>query len=557
MKRLTFTSIALGLVFSAMGQDEMPVTWESRLDHKIQYYGTGTENRGHSYAASDKELTVFSNGSGEALWTKRYKDMTDKLRKIDALVPFWESGAIFLFDKKLGQDKLAVVNMKDGNVMWTSTQYQGLTDESIIYVPEKDGFILSLKKEIAFVKAKTGEEMWRSARFSGAIGKYIYSGSDNSITMVNFKPSGLAAFFSGYKNQIAKFDIDSGSLIWEANYTGRAEQKMNSRKLRNRREFLFDLDLIDDEKLVLRLNGMQVYDFKTGAQLWNASFDFTPDGKLTGNKRFMGNVNAWATYGAVADPLIVGNDVYIVDMSDKNKQYIRKYDRQSGKLLWTSDEIKKARAIPELYFIDGKVIAQIGGVCEQHTYKKESDSNGTTEHWGIQYENVKPNGLKAFDASSGSMAWESERFKKGITNGFVHNDKFIVSSGKELYSIDYKSGDVNYTVDAKNGGVGNAVQILSHGEDVVVIGEKGVSKFSINDGSLVCDGKWKKSSLMDRIGNILVMQNEKGDIACYNLDNICGFREFKGKKDASFSLSTKGDFVYAYEKKDVTKLAAR
>lgn len=45
-------ALLTGAMFTR-AQDDMPVVWESKMDHKIQYNGTGTEERGYSYAASD------------------------------------------------------------------------------------------------------------------------------------------------------------------------------------------------------------------------------------------------------------------------------------------------------------------------------------------------------------------------------------------------------------------------------------------------------------------------------------------------------------------------
>lgn len=66
MKKHFLFSIALfaGLI-SVKAQDDMPLVWESRMDHKIVHTGTGTEERGFSYAASDKEITVFDNKTGK------------------------------------------------------------------------------------------------------------------------------------------------------------------------------------------------------------------------------------------------------------------------------------------------------------------------------------------------------------------------------------------------------------------------------------------------------------------------------------------------------------
>jgi hypothetical protein len=154
------------------------------------------------------------------------------------------------------------------------------------------------------------------------------------------------------------------------------------------------------------------------------------------------------------------------------------------------------------------------------------------------------------------MAWDSERFRKGITNAVVVEDKFIVCSGKELYSMDIATGAEKYVVPVAKGGVGNADQIMTFKDMVVVIGDKGVSTFDTKSGEPVSMGKYKKSDLEDYEGDRMILKTAGSDIACFDL-NTCAYKEFKARKGAITSLSTEGDFVYVYEKKNVTKVGTR
>jgi len=74
------------LLLTALGlhaQADMPVLWETKLGHRCEFTGTGTEERGYSYAADDKEITFFDNKTGKTIWTGRFKDLTPKLNKVD------------------------------------------------------------------------------------------------------------------------------------------------------------------------------------------------------------------------------------------------------------------------------------------------------------------------------------------------------------------------------------------------------------------------------------------------------------------------------------------
>jgi outer membrane protein assembly factor BamB len=78
--------------------------------------------RGYSYAASDKEITVFNNKTGAVRWTGKFKDLTPKLNKVDELSPFWESNVLFLFDRKMGKDQIACLDLADGHLLWEHGQ---------------------------------------------------------------------------------------------------------------------------------------------------------------------------------------------------------------------------------------------------------------------------------------------------------------------------------------------------------------------------------------------------------------------------------------------------
>ncbi|MBL7951084.1 MAG: PQQ-binding-like beta-propeller repeat protein [Flavobacteriales bacterium] len=547
--KYTLSPLLFAAALSAQAQEDMPVLWETKLEHRIEQTGTGTEERGYSYAADEREMTVFDNKTGATKWTGRFKDLTPKLSKVDELIPFWESDAVFLFDRKMGKDQIAVLNLSDGKMLWSTDKYQNLSDENVVYIPEKDGFAISLKERLVFVKAKTGEELWSTDKFKGVAGQYVAT-PDGKLVMVNFVPGNLAALFTGFKNQIVKIDLSNGNILWENSYIGRAERKVITK------EFLYDLDVVGD-KVFLRMNGMQVYDLNTGANVYTAAFDYTPDkliGAPAGAKKF-------GVYHAVAEPVIVGDDLYVLDMSSKKSQYIKKYDRNSGKLLWTSPEIKEARAIPGMYVVGDRVLLQIGGNVEAqaYIYKRERQSDGSyvvTEEWRVWHPNVKPCGVQAFNTTDGSMVWDSERFRKGITNAVVVEDQFVVCSGKELYSMDLNTGAEKFVVPVAKGGVGNADQIMTYKDVIVVVGDKGVSTFNMKTGEPVASGKYKKSDLEDVEGDRMILKTAGADIACFDLDN-CTFKEFKARNGAITSMSTDGNFVYVYEKKTVTKVGTR
>jgi len=78
----------------------------------------------------------------------------------------------------------------------------------------------------------------------------------------------------------------------------------------------------------------------------------------------------------------------------------------------------------------------------------------------------------------------------------------------------------------------------------------------MSDGSLVNSNKYKKAKAMKVVDNILLMVTAKNDFAAFNLDD-CSYLSYNAKKDSKQELSEDGNFVWAYEKKNVTKLKTR
>jgi len=341
--------------------------------------------------------------------------------------------------------------------------------------------------------------------------------------------------------------MKNGEIIWENTYRGRADRKVVSR------DFVYDLE-VDNDKVILRLAGIQVYDYNTGASLWSAAFDYTPGNVIKPPK----GVTKWGIYGAVADPVVDGDDIYVLDMVDKKHQYIKKYDYHTGKLLWTSKEIKGgAKAVPGMTVSDGVVAIQIGGLVEVQYVQSVQTQYYTAYYRVVTYKNVKPNGIQAFNANDGSFIWDSERFKKGITNGIVVDGNNIVCSGKSLYSINLKTGNDNYEVPVSKGGVGLAQMILPYDDQIVVIGEKGLSTFKASDGSFIKNSIYKKSVMSGKIDDIVLMKTPKDDVAVFDLSTMT-YTMYNARKGAETWLEREdAKYVYVYEKKKVTKLATR
>ncbi len=286
------------------------------------------------------------------------------------------------------------------------------------------------------------------------------------------------------------------------------------------------------------------------------------------NKKPAG-ASKFGAYGVVAQPVVVGEYIYVLDLVNKRNQFLKKYALKTGKLIWQSAEIKDARAIPGIYVAGDKVILQVGGQVELQYVEKSRNTDGTfTWTNTIELENVKPMNVQCFNAITGEQLWESEKMKKGLTNLFLSGNNAIICSGKALYSMDIATGKENYEMALNEDNIGLADLILDYNDQVVIIGEKGVSSRKKSDGSLTNSSKFKRSVPISHNGQYiygdktLALYTKGSDYAVYDLKTI-EYKRFDARKGAMAYLSDDGLGLYVFEsggmlrKSKFTKMGAK
>jgi outer membrane protein assembly factor BamB len=537
----------------------MKTLWLKNPDHGIVSTGLSNDDRNYSYASSAKEITVYDNNSGETKWSKKFCDISPKLGKVDDIIPMWKSDVIILADRKMGRDQLAGVDVNTGNLLWITDRYQGVSDDNIDYLPQTKGFIIGTKDALVLMDSRNGELIWQTTRFKGAAGKFVET-QDGNLVILNYKAGSMAALFSGFKNQIMKISLKTGEVAWEQTYRGALERKVITR------EALCGLNVAEGS-VALQLNGIQVFDYATGLPKWHAAFDETP--AVLRRPGGYGRITSFGAYGTVADPIIEGDHVYVLDFQNRRKQYIKKYNRLNGELVWTSPEIDDAKVVPGMFLHKGIIILQVGGTIElQYRYTKNNPDGSTTTGWVIDFDEYGPYNLQAFDGTTGKQIWQSEKLKKGVSNSFMDADNVVVCSGKALYSIDYATGKENYEVPLSKDKIGQAIYVLNYKDKAAIVGQKGVSLHNKVDGTLALEAKKYKRATPVRIngnmifGNSLALRNTDGDYAVYNLDSGV-FNKYDGRTNAQAILSDDGSSLYVFEsgnmmrKSKVTKFATR
>ena len=558
MKKAVLIVVVAFVAFAANAQEEMAEKFKKEIDHPFNYTAKSDAD-GYCYASSEKEITVLDTKTGDIKWNKKYSDVSSELGKVDEIISLWDAKAIFVFDRKMGKDKMACIDALTGKLLWISSKYQNVEEDNIVYIKEMDAFAVTTKENLTMIKARTGDELWKTDKFKGIVGYYVYM-SDGSLTMINMKATALGSLFAGMKNQIVRINTKNGDVIWDQTYRGVVEKKILTR------ERLVKMN-IEENKVFLYLNGMQVFDYADGKPLWAAVYDQTPS-DVVKNKRPAG-ATKFGAYGVVAEPVVVGEYIYVLDLVNKRNQFLKKYALKTGKLVWQSAEIKDARAIPGIYVMGDKVVLQVGGQVElQYEVRKRSTDGSVSIERTIEMENVKPLNIQCFNAITGEQLWESEKMKKGLTNLFLSNDDVIVCSGKALYSLDINSGKENYETALKDDNIGEADLIIDYKDNVVILGEKGVSSHKKSDGTLTAGSKFRRSTPITYNGryiygeSTLALATAKSDYAVYDVNN-CKYKIFDARKDATAYLSDDGLSLYVFEsggmlrKSKFTKLSAQ
>ncbi|RZK48989.1 MAG: hypothetical protein EOO99_07560 [Pedobacter sp.] len=542
--------------------------WESEFANKANVLAKANQNGNYILGTDGNSATVLDY-NGKMIWEGDYKKITTNktnTSEYQYYIYSEDGGYLFLFDsRKLGTDRIAVINVKTGKEMWNSENYQNLLSkddgpvETVNYIYELDAFLIAQKDGINMVKAQTGEKIWETKLFKGSVGKYVYDKAKNELVMFNFKPTALSALFSGFKNQLVRINAANGEILWDASFRGTVEKKLITR------EPLVGLKLIGD-KVFLWLDGLQCFSLANGQKLWDVEYE--NDMTKSGGSSLLGMSNKKGIYGTLADPIYTDDAVYIVIFANRSRtKYVEKRDINTGKLLWASEKISGAFSMPRIYKSGDRVMVQVGGKVEVQEIITRRTQTGTEKEYKIytDYINQK-NSILSLNDKDGTTVWRSERFDKRITDMVIHQGKTIfVGDGDQFYSYDIASGKQLFDVKHNDARVGKANDVVDFGDNVVVISDKGLASYKKEDG--------KRNYATDRIpdvdffykvGENYFLRNQKNSknvIYGVNMENgeIKGKVESKGKGGNvaygdGIDISTDGEYIYAFKGKKVEKI---
>lgn len=574
-------------VLNAQGKKsgDFKTVWESEFSNKATRLAMGNEEGTFILGTDDNSATVLST-SGKQLWEGDFKKMTtNKTNNSEFQYYIYSSngGYLFLFDRrKLGTDRIAVIDVATGKELWNSENYQNLLSkdatedteiETVKYIAELDAFMIAQKDGLNMVKAKTGEKIWETKLFKGSVGKYIYDKAKNQIVMLNFKPTALAALFTGFKNQLVKINAANGEILWDATFRGIVEKELVTRKP------VVDLTIVGD-KLFMWMDGIQCFNIDNGQSIW----DVTYENDITKNSGgLIGKKTRTSIYGAIADPIYTDDAVYIVVIGTRDRtKYVEKHDLHSGKLIWASEKIVGAFAMPNIYKTGNRVMVQVGGKVEVQELRWEEAATGASTAMGaltgtsgamkmwvpyifFDYKAQK-NGVLSLDDKTGQTVWRSEKFDKRITDLVIHQDRTVfVGDGDEFYSYDIESGKQLFDVKHNDAKVGKATDVINFGDNVVVLSEKGLASYKKEDGKRnYATEKIRGVDYFYHIGDNYFLRDQRNSKnIIYGIDMTNG--ETKGSVQSKgrggnprygdgIDITADGEFIFAFKNKKVEKI---
>jgi hypothetical protein len=551
---------------SAKKSGQFKTVWESEFANKANRISMINAEGTYILGTDDNSATVL-DANGKQIWEGDYKKITTNKTNSSEFQYYIKSkdgGYLFLFDsRKLGTDRIAVIDVKTGKEMWNTENYQNLLAkgggpvETVNYINELDAFMIAQKDGLNMVKAKTGEKIWETKLFKGSIGKYVYDKSKNEIVMINYKPTALAALFSGFKNQLVKINAANGEILWDATFRGTIEKKLITR------EALVNLDIIDG-KVYLWLDGLQCFNLDNGQKVWEVDYE----NDMSKSSGFLGNKTQKGIYGTLADPIFTKDAVYIVIFANRSRtKYVEKHDLETGKLLWASEKIAGAFSMPRIYRTSDRVMVQVGGKVEVQEIATRRTPSGTETEYKIYTDYIaQKNGILSLDDKTGQTVWRSEKFDKRITDMIIHEDKTVfVGDGDEFYSYDISSGKQLFDVKHNDARVGKATDVIDFDDNVVVLSEKGLASYKKADGKRAyATDKLPDVDFFYEIGGNYFLRNQKNSKnVIYGVDmtngDIKGKVESKGKGGSDrygdgIDISDDGEFIFAFKGKKVEKI---
>lgn len=451
------------------------------------------------------------------------------------------------FKEKFGQKKAKDWNYdKKAGVVWVEVKGEKKDELKTYYIDDASG------KPI-------GEEVYQERKQERVRSKKVTKGimvveeHQTNVTLEYERKLMVSSMGKGSKNKITV--KATGNYQWNTTIDARYVRTLCSNAIpAAAADFGGDfLKLMySHDKVFVIYEGLSVLDIKTGNKLWEADYD---------NAEFdFGVFKSTQTLGRAGYPFVDETGVYVADLS-KGQHRIRKYDINTGALIWQSESFEKDDVVPDLMVLNGVLVAQFGGRLETQTYIPGVE--GRPDVCKSEYKFAGNAGVRAYDVSTGKQLWNTgemktlgDKFNGGITNMQLMGGRVWVASDKQLYAFDEK-GNSKVTVVIKSLKIGKPVYLLSYDDHTLLVeGEEGIASINVLDGKVNFSTNTGKCLGFFKEGSACYVWNgkEPGERSAFvRIDMSTGTITGKMTDTPSPYFTLDGDAFIKFEKEKITR----
>lgn len=457
--------IVCGLFISAVlnAQKPFPMVYKSQWPVEVKWR-MSNDDKTLALGGDLRELSMMDAVTGKVLWSMNFKEKFG-VKKANAWDWDYSTQAVWV---KLKTDEKDV--------------------EQTLYFDERTG------EKIEDISSRVSKYKVRYKR--GWLKPYkVYAGRyDDDASNVHVQLDYVRKVASSAMGKGTKTDItlkSTGAYNWTATFKGNIIRALCYDGTVSA-EGMFGGEYINlvvaNNRVFVVYEGISCFDLTKGNKLWETTFD-------NADLNF-GLMKLSQTLGQAAMPLVTEDGVYIADLS-KGQSRIRKLDLNTGAVIWESAEFGKDDVVPDLTLVDGTIIARFGGKIEVQTFIPGTE--GRPDVCKKEYKMVGPFGVRAYDAKTGALKWETfrmkelgDRFKGGISNILISGSKLYFASSKNAFCIEAATGSVVYKTDISKAGIGIPDEIWIRKEALIIEANMGIASVNLSGGSLNFATKTKK-----------------------------------------------------------------
>lgn len=522
MKKAILLYLATVLTAITFAQSPFQLEWKSSFPNDVEWRMIN-ENRTLVFGGNLAEVAMMDAVTGKILWKLNVKEKYGKKKaeEID-----WEKNAGVVIIKVKGEkkqpDKTFYHHQQTGNSM---------TEEEFKAVKPTYTWIW---KGSVFVK-----ELNTTFRLSYEKKKVVSSMGKGTTSTINVLAEGDVKWSTPIEaryvrtlctNAIPRSAIDFGGDFLKLMYA--------------------------NGKIFVLYEGMSVLDAQSGKLLWstelnNSDFDF-------------GLFKSTQTLGRAGYPEVTNDAVYVSDLS-KGQYNIKKFDIETGKLLWTSQSFDKDDVVPDLKVVGNVLLAQFGGQLEVQSYIP--GVNGNPDVCKSELKFAGNAGVKAYETTGGKVIWETSKMKElndkfngAITNIIVKDNKAYFASDKNFYCVDPNTGKPHFTLPIKTMKIGDPSYIFLHKDLVVLSAEEGVAGINTTDGKLAYATNTDKNLSLFNEGEAWFMWvgKDKFDFRDFIRIDLNDGKILGKQKDTSYPYFTEdGEYVIKFDEEKVMRYKTR